>query len=59
MNFEQEKKAALNHALVSNKLKVIIRMFDRDDTKNAINDLSFALQLFRKKIKDNNTTSYY
>jgi len=59
MNFEQEKKAALNHALVSNKLKVIIRMFDRDDAKEAINDLSFALQLFRKKVKDNNTTSYY
>lgn len=59
MNFEQEKKSALNHALVSNKLKVIIRMFDSEDIRNAINDLSYALQLFRKKAKDCNTTSYY
>lgn len=59
MNYEQEKRVALNHSLVSSKLKIIIKMFDKESPQEALNDLRYALELFRKKAKESKTTAYY
>jgi hypothetical protein len=59
MNFQQEKRFALNHALVSNKLKIIIKLMDKEDPKDALNDLRMAMELFRKKAQETKNTQYY
>lgn len=52
MNYQQEKSMALNHDLVSSKLKIIIKLMDKEDPEEALNDLRFATELFRKKAKE-------
>ena len=59
MKFEEEKRMALNHALVSSKLKIIIKMMDKEEPKEALNDLRYAVELFRKKADENKTKRYY
>lgn len=59
MNFEQEKKVALSHALVSSKLKIVIKMFDKEEPEEALNDLRYALELFRKKATEQKPKRFY
>lgn len=54
MNYQQEKTMALNHDLVSSKLKIIIKLMDKEEPGEALNDLRFAAELFRKKAKETN-----
>lgn len=59
MNYQQEKRMVLNHALVSNKLKIIIKLMDKENPGEALNDLRLATELFRKKAKESKNTEYY
>lgn len=59
MNYEKEKRTALNHALVSSKLKILIKLFDNEDPKSAVTDLGYALELFRKKYRESSQKRYY
>lgn len=59
MNYEQEKRVALNHALVSNKLKVLIKLFDKESPQEALTDLRYAVELFTKKVRETRNTNYY
>lgn len=59
MNYQQEKRMVLDHALVSNKLKIVIKLMDKEDPKDALNDLRMAMELFRKKAQESKTTQYY
>ncbi len=59
MNFEQEKRIILKHPLASDKLKILVKLFDREVPKDAVSDLIYALQLFQKKAREDAKQLYY